>query len=104
MKATLKDKANIEVHEVTLDWTDGTPKVIEDKVLEPLFKVNDRVIFNTHGADSTLNKYSGTKGTVKRLLKDREECDIADVGYMYKVLLDNGIKVEAFEDELTGEN
>ena len=33
MKATLKDNANIEIHEVTLDWTDGTPKVIEDKVI-----------------------------------------------------------------------
>lgn len=33
MKATLKDKANIEVHEVILDWTDGTPKVIKDKVI-----------------------------------------------------------------------
>lgn len=31
--ATLKDNAKIEVHEVTLDWTDGTPKVIEDKVI-----------------------------------------------------------------------
>ena len=33
MKATLKDNTKIEVHEVTLDWTDGTPKVIEDKVI-----------------------------------------------------------------------
>ena len=33
MKATLKDKANIEIHEVTLDWSDGTPKVLEDRVM-----------------------------------------------------------------------
>lgn len=103
MKATLKDNAKIEIHEVTLDWSDGTPKVIEDRVLEPLFKVDDRVIFNTHEANSTLNKYSGIKGTIIRPLKDREECDISEVGYMYKVLLDNGIEVEAFEDEIEKE-
>ena len=33
MKATLKDNAKIEIHEVTLDWSDGTPKVIEDRVM-----------------------------------------------------------------------
>ena len=56
--------------------------------------------FNTHNADSELNYLSGSNITIIRPLKDIEECDIAEVGNMYKVKFDNGKEVDVFEDEI----
>lgn len=56
--------------------------------------------FNTHNADSELNYLSGSNITIIRPLKDIEECDIAEVGNMYKVKFDNGKELDVFEDEI----
>ena len=56
--------------------------------------------FNTHSADSELNYLSGSNITIIRPLKDIEECDIAEVGNMYKVKFDNGKELDVFEDEI----
>ena len=54
-------------------------------------------IFNT--TDSELKKYNGTEVEVIRPLTEKE-CDIADVGNMYKVRFFDGYERDAFEDEL----
>ena len=54
-------------------------------------------IFNT--TDSELMKYNGTEVEVIRSLTEKE-CDIADVGNMYKVRFFDGYERDAFEDEL----
>lgn len=54
-------------------------------------------IFNT--TDSELMKYNGTEVEVIRPLTEKE-CDIADVGNMYKVRFFDGYERDAFEDEL----
>ena len=56
--------------------------------------------FNTHNADSELNYLSGSNITIIRPLKDIEECNIAEVGDMYKVKLDNGKELDVFKDEI----
>lgn len=55
-------------------------------------------IFNT--TDSELVKYNGTEVEVIRPLTEKE-CDIADVGNMYKVRFYDGYERDAFEDELS---
>ena len=55
-------------------------------------------IFNT--TDSELEKYNGTEVEVIRPLTEKE-CDIADVGNMYKVRFYDGYERDAFEDELS---
>ena len=55
-------------------------------------------IFNT--TDSELVKYNGTEVEIIRLLT-KEECDIEDVGNMYKVRFYDGYERDAFEDELS---
>ena len=55
-------------------------------------------IFNT--TDSELKKYNGTEVEVIRPLTEKE-CDIADVGNMYKVRFYDGYERDAFEDELS---
>lgn len=54
-------------------------------------------IFNT--TDSELEKYNGTEVEIIRPLTEKE-CDIADVGNMYKVRFYDGYERDAFEDEL----
>ena len=54
-------------------------------------------IFNT--TDSELMKYNGTEVKVIRPLTEKE-CDIEDVGNMYKVRFYDGYECDAFEDEL----
>ncbi len=56
--------------------------------------------FNTHNADSELNYLTGSTITIIRPLKDIEECDITEVGNMYRVKLDNGKELDVFEDEI----
>ena len=53
--------------------------------------------FNT--TDTELLKYNGTKVSVIRALTENE-CDIKDVGNMYKVKFKDGIERDVFEDEL----
>ena len=56
-------------------------------------------VFDTHGGDSKLNKYSGQQVEVIRPLTSKE-ADLDDVGMMYKVRLPDGTIIDAFEDEL----
>ena len=58
-----------------------------------------KAIFNTHGNDSELNCRSGQKVEIIRPLTETE-CDIAEVGNMYKVRFDDGTEIDVFEDEL----
>ena len=53
--------------------------------------------FNT--TDSELEKYNGTEVKILRKLTDKE-CDIADVGVMYKVKFYDGYVRDVFADEL----
>lgn len=57
-----------------------------------------KYIFNT--TDTELTKYNGTEVEVIRPLIDKE-CDIADVGNMYKIKFEDGYVRDAFEDELS---
>lgn len=50
--------------------------------------------------DSELQKYNNTEVEVIRPLTS-EECDIEDVGYMYKVRFYDGYIRDVFEDELS---
>lgn len=54
--------------------------------------------FNT--TDTELSKYNGTDVEVIRPLTETE-CDIEDVGNMYKVRFADGYERDAFEDELS---
>ncbi|MCI6676082.1 MAG: hypothetical protein MSG78_04120 [Clostridiales bacterium] len=54
--------------------------------------------FNT--IDTELSKYNGTDVEVIRPLTETE-CDIEDVGNMYKVRFSDGYERDAFEDELS---
>lgn len=63
-----------------------------------MFENGKQYTFNTR--DSGLMKYNGTKVEIIRPLTD-EECDIEDVGDMYKVRFYDGYIRDAFEDELS---
>lgn len=56
-------------------------------------------IFDTHGADSSLNARSGQKVEVLRPLTDKE-ADLFETGPMYRVRFPDGFESDAFEDEL----
>ncbi|MBQ8248112.1 MAG: hypothetical protein IJZ42_13370 [Lachnospiraceae bacterium] len=53
-----------------------------------------------HTSDNDLAKYNGTEVEIIRPLSD-DECDIEDVGNMYKVRFHDGYVRDAFADELT---
>ena len=55
-------------------------------------------VFNT--TESGLVKYNGTEVEVIRPLTEKE-CDIAEVGMMYRVRFHDGCINDAFEDELS---
>lgn len=56
-----------------------------------------KAIFNTK--DSELTQYNGSVVEIIRPLTS-DECDIEDVGNMYKVRFSDGYERDAFEDEL----
>ena len=58
----------------------------------------EKRIFNT--TYTPLKKYNGTEVEIIRALTEKE-CDIADVGNMYKVRFYDGYERDAFEDELS---
>lgn len=62
-----------------------------------MLKNNKKFMFNT--TDTELLKYNGTEVKIIRPLTETE-CDIADVGNMYKVKFYDGKEYDAFEDEL----
>lgn len=57
-----------------------------------------KAIFTTTQSD--LLHYNGTEVEVGRPLTDKE-CDIPDVGNMYKITFHDGKETDAFEDELS---
>ncbi len=61
-------------------------------------KNGSKYIFNT--TDTELTKYNGEKIEVIRPLTNKE-CDIADVGNMYKVKFADGYVRDVYEDELS---
>lgn len=64
------------------------------------FNSNDKIIFDTHGGDSTWNYRSGETAVILYPLSEKE-CDIEDVGPMYRIRFSDGTETDAFEDELT---
>jgi hypothetical protein len=58
-----------------------------------------KTIFDTHGNDSELNSRSGQSVTILRKLTE-DECDINEVGNMFRIRFDDGYETDAFEDEL----
>ena len=58
-----------------------------------------KAVFDTHGADSELNSRSGEIVEVLRALTS-EECDIFEVGEMFKIRFADGYATDAFADEL----
>lgn len=64
--------------------------------------MTDKLIFDTHGADSTLAQaYDGLECTIVRAVTERE-ADLEDVGPMFWVRFASGDELCAFADELTG--
>lgn len=61
-------------------------------------KETKRMVFNT--TESDLVKYNGTVVEVIRPLTE-EECDVEEVGLMYRVRFYDGYERDTFEDELT---
>ncbi len=57
-----------------------------------------KYIFNT--TDSELVKYNGTEVEIIRLLTEKE-CDVEDVGYMFKARFYDGYERDVFEYELS---
>ena len=57
------------------------------------------MVFDTHGLDTSLNARTGQNVTIIRELTSKE-CDIEDVGRMYRIKFDDGYETDAFEDEL----
>ena len=64
---------------------------------QPKFVNGSMAIFTTTQSDLIL--YNNQEVTILRTLSE-DECDIDEVGYMYKVINVNGNIFEAFEDEL----
>lgn len=58
----------------------------------------NKYIFNS--VDTELQKYNGKKVSVIRSLT-KEEYDVEDVDYMYKVKFPDGYEQDVFEDELS---
>lgn len=56
-------------------------------------------IFDSHGADSVYSKYDGMSCVILHNVSE-DEVDVDEVGNMYVVMLSNGMKIDAFEDEL----
>ena len=56
-------------------------------------------VFDTHGNDNDLNSRSGQIVEIVRQLAS-DECDIDEVGKMYRVRFDDGYEADVFEDEL----
>lgn len=57
-------------------------------------------IFNSHGADSSLQQYDGCICVVLKKLTP-EKVDTEDVGEMYRIRFLDGYETDAFADELT---
>lgn len=57
-------------------------------------------IFNTYKGDSTYNNKSGQKCKILKAIP-LKDYDWFDVGFMYKVILEDGTIISAFSDELT---
>lgn len=70
------------------------PAAVLDEIIS-----GESYIFDTHGGDSTWNNRSGQKCVAVRPLTP-QECDIDDVGPMWRIRFEDGIETDAFQDEL----
>lgn len=73
----------------------------------PTFEANgmsilpgDRVTFQCSSMGDRLYAYDGQDATVVRQLEWDTEAD-REVGRMFRLRLDDGVEIDAFEDELT---
>lgn len=55
--------------------------------------------FDTHKADKTLKQYDGMKCVVLRQLAEYEY-DYADIGDIWRVKLENGMQIDALDEEV----
>lgn len=81
------------------DWQHPSSAI--DEVRDEI-EAGETYVFDTHGGDSTWNERSGQRCVAVRPLT-RQECDIDDVGPMWRVRFEDGIETDAFQDELKEE-
>lgn len=62
-------------------------------------KIENGKTYVFHTTDSELSKYNNTKVSIIRKLTN-SECDIEDIGNMYRVQFKDGHENDIFEDEL----
>lgn len=67
--------------------------------MNSIFKIGEEIIFNTYGQDIKLKELSGEKAVILKELTE-DECDIEEVGRMYRIRFSENFEVDAFEDEL----
>lgn len=67
--------------------------------MEKSFVIGARAFFDSHGQDSELNDRTGQEVTILKELTE-DECDIAEVGKMYRVRFYDGFQTDVFIDEL----
>lgn len=75
---------------------DELSKKIEEQKIE--IEIGCEYTFET--TDSDMKEYNGTKVKVIRPLTE-DECNIANVGNMYKAIFNDGLDCDVFEDELS---
>lgn len=78
------------------DWQHPSSAI--DEVRDEI-EAGESYIFDTHGGDSTWNERSGQRCVAVRELTP-QECDIDDVGPMWRVRFEDGVETDAFLDEL----
>lgn len=78
-----------------MKWTQNDDFKEKNVMLE----IGKKYTFTT--TDNKLSKYNGTDVEIIRPLTEAE-CDIKDVGNMYKIKFSDGYESDAFEDELEG--
>ncbi len=81
-------------------WNPEKIKVVAEQEDKVTIESGKSYIFST--SDSQLKKYNNTKVSVLRPLTE-DECDIADIGNMFKVCFWDGYERDVFEDELIKE-
>lgn len=68
--------------------------------MKNIMKIENGKKYKFNTTDTELLKYNGTKVNVISALTG-SECDIEDVGNMYKVKFEDGYERDVFEDELS---
>ena len=80
-------------------WIANLFGITRFKELVSMSIVKERVVYNSHGADSELNIRNGMSVQVIGEL-DENEYDVEETGLMYRVRFDDGFETDVFSDEL----